>query len=53
MGEMIVEAGLSRDGPITLDVYGPGADCNGGSSRVWRPEAELSRLNAAGALAMT
>ena len=42
--EMIVEAGLSRDGPITLDVYGPGADCNGGSSRVWRPEAEPSHL---------
>lgn len=35
--EMIVEAALSRDGSIILDVYGDGADCNDGSSRVWQP----------------
>lgn len=35
--EMIVEAGLL---PGTfLEVYGEGADCNNGSSRVYRPDA--------------
>lgn len=36
--EMIVEASLSRERSLTLEVYGDGADCNEGSSRVWRPE---------------
>ena len=36
--EMIVEAALSREGRVVLDVYATGADCNDRSSRVWRPE---------------
>lgn len=36
--EMIVEAALSRDQRVVLDVYAAGADCNDRSSRVWRPE---------------
>lgn len=36
--EMIVEAAVSRDVSTVLQVYADGADCNGGSSRVWRPE---------------
>ena len=37
--EMIVEAALSRNGAVALVVYGDGADCNAGSSRVWKPSA--------------
>ncbi len=37
--EMIVEAALSRGDAVALEVYGDGADCNEGSSRVWKPSA--------------
>lgn len=36
--EMIVEAALSREQRVILDVYAAGADCNDLSSRVWQPE---------------
>lgn len=36
--EMIVEAALSREQRVVLDVYAAGADCNDPSSRVWQPE---------------
>lgn len=36
--EMVVEAALSREQRVVLEVYAAGADCNDGSSRVWRPE---------------
>lgn len=36
--EMIVEAALSREQQVILDVYAGGADCNDPSSRVWQPE---------------
>lgn len=36
--EMIVEAALSQEQRVVLDVYAAGADCNERSSRVWRPE---------------
>lgn len=35
--EMVVEAAMSHDRSIVLEVYGDGADCNDGSSRVWQP----------------
>lgn len=38
MWEMVVEARLAKaDETIFLEVYGEGADCNPGSSRVYRP----------------
>jgi hypothetical protein len=37
--ELIVEAALSRESQISLEVYGDGADCNDGTSRVWRPSS--------------
>lgn len=36
--EMIVEAAVSHDVQVVLEVYAGGADCNGDSSRVWRPK---------------
>jgi hypothetical protein len=36
--EMIVEAALSREQRVVLDIYAAGADCNDLSSRVWQPE---------------
>jgi hypothetical protein len=37
--ETLVEAALSPDGRLVLEIYGDGADCNGASSRVWKPDA--------------
>lgn len=37
--EMIVEAYCSRESNIFIRIYGSGADCNIGSSRVWMPNA--------------
>lgn len=37
--EILVESLLVPASNTFLEVYGSGADCNGSSSRVWRPEA--------------
>ncbi len=36
--EMVVEAALSREQRVVLEVYAAGADCNDPNSRVWQPE---------------
>lgn len=36
--ECLVEGSIDPALGIVLEPYGNGADCNGGSSRVWRPE---------------
>jgi hypothetical protein len=39
MWEMLVEAAVSQNGQVFLEVYGDGADCNPRSSRVFQPDA--------------
>lgn len=36
--ERIVEASIAPEMKVVLEPYGEGADCNVGSSRVWRPD---------------
>ena len=40
--EILVEAVIQPDGTSCLDFYGEGAECNGASSRVWKPDAEAT-----------
>ena len=40
--EILVEAVISPDGTSVLEFYGEGAECNGASSRVWKPDAEAT-----------
>ena len=40
--EILVEAVIRLDGPSFLEFYGEGAECNGASSRVWKPHAEAT-----------
>ena len=40
--EILVEAVIQPDGTSILEFYGEGAECNGASSRVWKPHAEAT-----------
>ena len=40
--EILVEAVIQPDGTSFLEFYGEGAECNGASSRVWKPDAEAT-----------
>ena len=40
--EILVEAVISPGGTSVLEFYGEGAECNGASSRVWKPDAEAT-----------
>lgn len=40
--EILVEAVIRLDGISFLEFYGEGAECNGASSRVWKPDAEAT-----------
>ena len=40
--EILVEAVIHPGGASFLEFYGEGAECNGASSRVWKPDAEAT-----------
>ena len=40
--EILVEAVIQPDGTSFIEFYGEGAECNGASSRVWKPHAEAT-----------